>query len=54
MAAKLRTSLKRSLRPSIKTSLSGGAATPVATEYILTEDSDALMYEDSTFIYQEA
>ena len=24
------------------------------TEYILTEDSDALMYEDSTFIYQES
>ena len=50
MAAKLRASLKRSLRSSLKSSLSGGAA----TEYILTENSDALMYEDSTFIYQEA
>jgi hypothetical protein len=54
MAANLRTSLKRSLRPSIKTSLSGGAATPIATEYILAENSDALLYEDATFIYQEA
>jgi hypothetical protein len=53
MAAKLRASLKRSLRSSLKSSLSGGAAIPEATEYILTEDSDALMYEDSTFIYQE-
>jgi hypothetical protein len=53
MAAKLRNSLKRSLRSSLKSSLSGGAGTPAATEYILTEDSDALMYEDSTFIYQE-
>jgi len=53
MAANLRTSLKRSLRASLKSSLSGGAAAPEATEYILTEDSDALMYEDSTFIYQE-
>jgi hypothetical protein len=53
MAANLRTSLKRSLRPSIKTSLSGGAAIPEATEYILTEDSDALLYEDASFIYQE-
>jgi hypothetical protein len=51
MAANLRTSLKRSLRPSLKTSLSGGAS---ATEYILTENSDALLYEDVTFIYQEA
>jgi hypothetical protein len=50
MAAKLRNSLKRSLRSSLKSSLSGGAGTP---EYILTEDSDALLYEDSTFIYQE-
>lgn len=48
MSAKLRNSLKLSLRPSIKISLSGGAA---ATEYILTEDSDALLYEDGTFIY---
>ena len=49
MAARLRTSLRSSLRSSIKTSLSGGAA----MEYILTEDSDALLYEDGTFIYQE-
>ena len=47
MSAKLRNSLKLSLRPSIKISLSGGAT----TEYILTEDSDALLYEDDTFIY---
>jgi hypothetical protein len=53
MAANLRTSLKRSLRPSLKNSLSGGAEAPEATDYILTEDSHALMYEDSTFIYQE-
>ena len=53
MSAKLRNSLKLSLRPSIKISLSGGAATPPATEYILTEDSDALLYEDGTFMYQE-
>jgi hypothetical protein len=55
MAANLRSSLKRSLRSSLKSSLSGGAAAPApeATEWILTEDSDALMYEDSTFIYQE-
>ena len=54
MAANLRTSLKRPLRPSIKTSLSGGAKTREATEYILTENSDVLLYEDTTFIYQEA
>jgi hypothetical protein len=53
MSANLRNSLKGSLRSSIKTSLSGGAAAPEATEWILTEDSDALLYEDGTFIYQE-
>jgi len=53
MSANLRNSLKESLRSSIKTSLSGGAAAPEATEWILTEDSDALLYEDGTFIYQE-
>ena len=53
MSANLRNSLKGSLRSSIKISLSGGAVTPAATEYILTEDSDALLYEDGTFIYQE-
>ena len=53
MSENLRNSLKGSLRSSIKTSLSGGAAAPEATEWILTEDSDALLYEDGTFIYQE-
>ena len=49
MTTNLRTSIRRSLRSSIKTSLSGGAA----MEYILAEDSNALLYEDSGFIYQE-
>jgi hypothetical protein len=49
MATNLRTSIRRSLRSSIKTSLMGG----VAMEYILAEDSNALLYEDSGFIYQE-